>query len=91
MSLDAKFAELKIDDVQPVVDAVKKEGVEKSGYASNVDVLAARCASKDEAEALAGLKTAKALMEECPNAQAFAKVCLTPGKTVSQSSQSRVD
>lgn len=80
MSLDAKFAELKIDDVPSIVDTIKKEGVEKSGYAANVDVLAARCASKDEAEALAGLKTAKTLAEECPEAQAFVKECLTACK-----------
>lgn len=77
MTLDAKFAELKIDDVPTIVDTIKKEGAEKSGYASNVDVLAARCASDDDNEALAGLKVAKTLAEECPEAQAFVKECLT--------------
>jgi len=77
MSLEAKLAELKIDDVPSIVDAVKKDGVEKSGLAANVDVLAARCASEDEAEAFAGLKVAKTLAEECPEAQAFYKECLT--------------
>jgi len=82
MSLDAKFAELKIEDVPSIVDAVKKEGAAKSGYASNVDVLAARCASSDDAEALAGMKVAKTLAEECPEAQAFVKECLTACKFV---------
>ncbi len=77
MSLEAKLAELKIGDVPSIVDAVKSEGAEKSGLASNVTVLAARCDSKDDAEAVAALKVVKALAEECPQAQAFTKECLT--------------
>ena len=77
MSLDEKFAELKIDDVSSVVDAVKKDGVKNSGLVAGLDVLKARSASKDADDALAGLKTVKALVEECPEAQAFTKECLT--------------
>lgn len=75
MSLEAKFAELKIDDVSSIVDAVKG-GVKKSGLADSIEVLKARCASKDADEALAAMKTVKALVEECPQAHAFTKECL---------------
>ena len=53
MSLEEKFANLSIDDAASVVEAVKSQGVEKSGLAANASVLAARCGSKDEKEALA--------------------------------------
>lgn len=76
MSLEAKFAEIKIDDVPSIVEIVKKEGVEKSGLASNLSVLVARCDSSNDTEALAALKTVKTLAEECPEAQAFTKDCL---------------
>ena len=76
MSLEAKFASLKIDDAASVVDSVKSEGVEKSGLASNISVLAARIGSKDEAESLAALKTVKDLAEGVPEAQIFTKDCL---------------
>lgn len=76
MSLEAKFAELKIDDASSIVEAVKKDGVQKSGLADHVATLAAKCESKDDNEALAALKTVKALAEECPEAQAFTKQCL---------------
>jgi elongation factor 3 len=56
---------------------VKESGVEKSGYAANINVLMAKCASKDEKEALAGLKLVKTMAEECPEAEAFTKECLT--------------
>lgn len=82
MSIEAKLAELTIDDVGSIVDAVKKQGVEKSGLASNIDVLAARCVSNDDSEALAGLKTVKTLAEEAPEAQAFTKNCLTACKSI---------
>jgi len=76
MSLEEKFSALTVDDAASVVDLVKKQGAEKSGYADNVSVLAARCDSKDDAEALAALKTVAALAKECPGAQAFTKECL---------------
>jgi hypothetical protein len=77
MALEALFAELKIDDVSTIVETVKKEGVEKSGLAANITVLAARCDSKVDAEAMAALKTVKTLAEECPESQAFTKDCLS--------------
>ena len=80
MSLEAKFNELKIDDVSSIIAEVKKNGVEKSGLAANVSVLAARCDSKDDAEALAALKVVKTLAEECPESQAFLKDCVGPCK-----------
>ena len=76
MSLEQKFASLTIDDVSSVVDTVKSEGVEKSGLASNISVLSARCGSKDEAEALAAMKAVKDLAENVPEAQVFTKDCL---------------
>jgi len=76
MSLEEKFASLSIDDATSVVDTVKSEGVEKSGLAANISVLAARCGSKDEAEAVSALKTVKALAEGIPEAQVFTKECL---------------
>ena len=80
MSLEAKFAALKIDEVSSIVDAVKADGVDKSGLAANISVLAARCESKDNAEALAAFKTVKALVEECPESQAFTKDCMAACK-----------
>ena len=82
MSLEAKFAALSIDDASSVVAAVKADGVQKSGLADNIATLAAKCASNDDAEALAAFKTVKALAEECPEAQAFTKDCLLAGKFV---------
>jgi hypothetical protein len=76
MSLDTLFAALKLDDASAIVAGVKKDGVEKSGLASNIEVLRAKCASKDDAEAIAGMKTVTALCAECPEAQAFTKECL---------------
>jgi hypothetical protein len=76
MSLEAKLAALTLDDVSSVVDIVKKEGAEKSGLAANISVLAARCDSADENEAIASLNTAKELAVQCPEVQAFVKDCL---------------
>jgi elongation factor 3 len=66
-----------LGDEPTVVSSVKESGVEKSGYAANINVLMAKCASKDEKEALAGLKLVKTMAEECPEAEAFTKECLT--------------
>ena len=76
MSLEQKLANLSIDDAASVVDTVKADGVEKSGFASNVEVLAARCGSKDEKEAIAALTTLKALAEGAPSSQPYTKECL---------------
>lgn len=80
MSLEALFSSLKIEDVDAVVEAVKKDGADKSGLAANISVLAARCDSADEAEALAAFKTVTRLCVECPQAQAFTKECLSACK-----------
>jgi hypothetical protein len=80
MSLEQTFASLKIDEASSVVDTVKSEGVEKSGLAANVSVLSARCGSNDEKDALAAMKTVKALAEGCSEAQVFTKDCLAACK-----------
>lgn len=80
MSLEAKLAELSLGDEPSIIEAIKKDGVDKSGFAPNISALVAKCASKTEEEALAGLATAKALAEGCPEAEAFTKECLTPCK-----------
>ena len=73
MSLEEKFASLSMDDVSSMIDAIKADGLEKSGLPESVVTLTARCASKDEAEALAALKLVKELAESVPNAQPFIK------------------
>jgi hypothetical protein len=80
MSLEAKFASLKIDDAASVVAAIKKDGIVKSGLTANISILAARCESNDDDECLAALKTVKTMAEEAFEAQAFTKECLTPCK-----------
>lgn len=81
MSLEEKFAKLTVDDAPVVVETVKSEGVEKSGLAANASVLAARCASSDDAEAIAALKTVQALAEGVPVVQIFTKECLAACKS----------
>ena len=76
MSLEAKFAELKIDDTPGIVEEVKSNGAEKSGLAANIATLVARCDSKDDAECLAALKTVESLAKECPGVMQFTKECL---------------
>lgn len=80
MSIESMLSNLSLGDEPKCISSVKAEGVEKSGYAANIDVLKAKCASKDEAEALAGLALAKAMAEGAPEAEAFTKDCLTAGK-----------
>jgi len=76
MSLESKFNELSLGDEASVVEAIKADGVEKSGFASNIASLIAKCASKDEAEALAGFATVKAVAEGAVEAEAFNIMCL---------------
>lgn len=76
MSLEAKFAELKIDDAPSIVEEVKTNGAKKSGLAANIATLVARCDSKDEAECLAALKTVESLAKECPGVMQFTKECM---------------
>ena len=76
MSLEEKFAKLGIDDAASVVETVMAEGVEKSGFAANASVLAARIGSNTDSEALAAMKTAKALAEGAPVSQVYLKESL---------------
>jgi len=76
MSLESKLANLSLGDEASVVEAIKAEGVEKSGFASNISALCAKIASKDDNESLAALATAKAVAEGAPEAEAFNKECL---------------
>jgi len=78
MSLESKIANLSLGDEPSIVEAIKADGVEKSGFASNISALAAKCASKDDDEALAALATVKAVAEGAIEAEAFNKDCLTP-------------
>jgi elongation factor 3 len=75
-SLEEKLASLSIDDVSSIVDAVKADGLVKSGLADNIVALTARCASKDEKEAVAGMKVVKELAEQVPTSAPFIKECL---------------
>jgi len=76
MSLESKLASLSLGDASSLVEDVKSKGVEKSGLAANIDALAAKAESKDEAEALAGLALVKGLAEGAPDSQAVSKICL---------------
>jgi len=78
MSIEEKLASLSLGDESALVASVKGDGIEKSGLASSIEGLAAKCSSKDEKEALAGLALAKSLAEGCPEAQMLTKVCLGP-------------
>jgi hypothetical protein len=80
MSLVAKMEALSLGDDAAVIAAIKAEGVEKSGFATGIDTLKAKCASSVEAEALAGLALTKAIAMGCPEAEAFNKECLTACK-----------
>jgi elongation factor 3 len=76
MSLESKLANLTLGDEASVVEAINADGVEKSGFASNIAGLIAKCASKDEAEALAGMATVKAVSAGAVAAEAFNIQCL---------------
>lgn len=76
MSLESQLASLSLGGESSLVDLIKKDGVEKSGYATNVTVLAAKAESKDPAEAIAALTAIKAIAENAPDAQAITKSCL---------------
>ena len=83
MSLEEKFASLSMDDVSSIVDSVKADGVLKSGLVDSIVSLTARCASKDDNEALAGMKVVKELAEQVPTSQPFIKDCLGACKYLS--------
>jgi len=77
MSLESKLASLSLGDESSVVEAIKSEGVEKSGFTAGISALAAACGSKDEETALAALATVTAVAEGAPGADAFTKECLS--------------
>ena len=76
MSLESKLTNLSLGDENSVVEAIKAEGVEKSGFASNVSALCGAIEGSDDDAALAALATVKAVAEGAPQAEAFNKVCL---------------
>lgn len=80
MSLEAKFAALSMGDESSIVEAIKADGIVKSGFCDNIEALKAKAESSDEAEALAGLATVKAIAEGVPEAEAINKECLTACK-----------
>jgi hypothetical protein len=82
MSLEAKMEALSLGDDAAIIAAIKTEGVEKSGFASGIDILKAKCASTVETDALAGLATTMAIAKGCPEAEAFNKECLTACKFI---------
>mmetsp|Transcript_19208 Transcript_19208/g.28697 ORF Transcript_19208/g.28697 Transcript_19208/m.28697 type:complete len:1038 (-) Transcript_19208:524-3637(-) len=77
MSIESMLEKLSLGDESSLVEKVKAEGVVKSGLADSIDALVAKCASKNEEDALAGLAAAKALAEGAPGAEAFTKQCLS--------------
>lgn len=79
MSIESALEKLSLADSGSIADAVKADGVAKSGLAANIAGLVAKCASNTDDEALAGLAAAKALAD-VPEADAFTKECLTACK-----------
>jgi len=77
MSIEERLEKLSLGDEANLVETVKNDGPVKSGYATGVDVLVIKCASKDEPEALAALALVKAMATDAKNADAFTKECLT--------------
>jgi len=76
MSLESKLENLSLGDEASIIAQIKSDGIEKSGLSSSIDVLVARCASKDEKEAIAALTFVKALAEGVPEAEVVTKECL---------------
>lgn len=79
-TIEGLLSNLSLGDEPKLVEAVKSQGVVASGLADQIEVLAVKCASTNDAEAIAALTTVKALAEEAPAAEAFTKVCLLAGK-----------
>uniref|UniRef100_A0A7S4NAU4 ABC transporter domain-containing protein n=1 Tax=Odontella aurita TaxID=265563 RepID=A0A7S4NAU4_9STRA len=77
MSLESKLENLSLGDEPSVVEALKADGAEKSGFAAGIGSLVAKAASKDEAEAVAALKTAQAVAEGAVEGEAFNKQVLS--------------
>jgi len=76
MSIVSALEKLSLGDEPTITKAVTSEGVIKSGLASSIDALLAKCASTDSKEAIAALSTVKALAEGAPEAEAFTRECL---------------
>jgi elongation factor 3 len=76
MSLESKLASLSLGDESSVVEAIKNEGVSKSGFATNYLSLCASIEGSDDDAALAALATVKAVAEGAPEAESFNKLCL---------------
>jgi elongation factor 3 len=76
-TIESLLSNLSLGDEVKLVDLVKSQGVAASGLADQIDVLVVKCASSNDAEAIAALTTAKALAEEAPSAEAFTKSCLS--------------
>jgi len=77
MTIEAQLEKLSLGDESSLVEEVKKNGVEKSGLAANIHVLAGKAESKDETEAIAALTLVIALAVGVPDAQAVFKECLS--------------
>lgn len=71
---------LSLGDETKLVEAVKTNGVAKSGLADAIEGIAAKCVSEKDDEALAAFASVTALAERAPKAEAFTKICLGPGK-----------
>ncbi len=80
MSLESKLASLSIGDESSVVEAIKKEGASKSGFAANYLSLCGAIEGSDNDATLAALATVKAVAEGAPEAEAFNKLCLASCK-----------
>jgi len=77
MSVESKIENLTSADEKSIIETIKSEGVEKSGFSASITVLQAKCASKDEKEALAAFNLVKSLAVNVPEAEALTKECLT--------------
>lgn len=80
MSLESKLANLSLGDESSVVEAIKAEGVLKSGFGANISALCAAIEGKDTDAAIAAMATVKAVAEGAPEAEAFTKECLSSCK-----------
>jgi len=76
MSLESKLANLSLGDEASVVEAIKADGVEKSGFASGLSALCAAIEGSDDAASTAALATVAAVAAGAPEAEAFTKETL---------------
>jgi len=77
MSIEGMLENLSLGDESSFVEEVKKNGVEKSGFAANIHVLAAKAEDKDAKVCIPALALVKALAEGVPEAMAVTKICLS--------------